>query len=170
MSDWPGGGEEFDLEELPGNPRIYETVREFLMRQRRFVSRTKWAPGTKFECKGCGDCCTWNYLILKADEDLAKALRRQTKYPHGAWHLVEGKSQIRIQMPGFVVMGNIPAKQEEFLRVTGSTWGYWVLSGKSVVIYNPVPCIHLTEDKRCAIYEERPQVCRNYSCGRWPII
>jgi Fe-S-cluster containining protein len=23
------------------------------------------------------------------------------------------------------------------------------------------PCEHLTEDRRCAIYDERPEVCRN---------
>ncbi len=171
MSDWPGGGEEFDLDRLPGNPRMCETVKEFLIRQRRFVSRTKWPPGTRFECKGCGDCCTWNFIILNLDKDLAKELQKRVKHPHGSWYLMEEKGQIRVQMPNFSFIGNIPPEHMEFIVRTGRRWGYWVLNVREkVVLYNPTPCIHLTEDKRCAIYEERPHVCQIGSCRRWPII
>ena len=54
---WPGGGEEFDMERLPGNPRMCETISQFLRRQRKFISKLNFPPGTKFECIGCGDCC-----------------------------------------------------------------------------------------------------------------
>lgn len=30
--------------------------------------------------------------------------------------------------------------------------------------FSDVPCRHLTEDGRCAIYERRPSICRRYSC------
>lgn len=171
MSDRSGGGEEFNLEELPGNPRMCEIVEEFLKRQRKFINRIKWPTGTKFECKGCADCCTWYFIVMNMDEELVKQLHARAKYPHGFWEKSEQENRIRVGMPGFSFTGVIPADQAEYLSITGKNWGYWVLNSKGkVVLYNPMPCIHLTEDKRCDIYEERPQICRVYSCRRWPII
>ena len=175
MSNWPGGGEEFNLERLSGNPRMCEVVEDFLTRQRKFVAQIKWPPGTKFECKGCGDCCKWYFLILITGEKLVEKLRGRAKYPHGFWHLRE-EGRIEVRMPNFYFIGLCPPAQAEFLTVTSRTWGYWVLNARGkVVLYNPVPCIHLAEENQCAIYEEeqggpRPRVCQMYYCRRWPII
>lgn len=168
---WPGGGEEFDMERLPGNPRMNEAVETFLLRQRKFIGKLDFPPGTKFECIGCGDCCKWNFFILNTDLDLIGKLRELTKYPHGSWTLIEPK-RIRVEMPpGFVFMGNIPQDQSEFIMRTGRRWGYWVLNERGkVVLYNPTPCIHLLEDNSCGIYDDRPRVCKAYFCGRHPII
>jgi len=160
--------EEFDLAQLSGNPRINESVQQHLSRQRKQIGRTKFPPGTEFECKGCGDCCTWNFIILRSDEGLVKELRARRKYPHGSWNLE--KEKFRVSMPGFYFFGNCPPPQTEFLRVTGRTWGYWVLNEKDqIIIYNPTPCIHLKTDGLCAIYHSgRPVVCGSYFCKRYP--
>lgn len=162
--------EEFDLERLPGNPRMCETVKEFLTRQRKFVSQIHWPSGIEFECKKCADCCSWNFIVMNMDEELTSALRERAKYPHGSW-VMEEDSKITIWMPGYRFGGNIPADQTEYIMKTGRHWGYWVLNvHEKVVLYNPTPCIHLTEDKLCGIYEDRPHVCKIYFCRRYPIL
>jgi len=57
---------------------------------------------------------------------------------------------------------------------SGRTHGYWVLDVKSdkVLVYSPIPCMQLTKDDdeyHCIIYKDRPQICRDYTCGRHPI-
>jgi Fe-S-cluster containining protein len=162
--------EEFEEDRLPGNPRLCDTTQQFLSRQRRFIGRTTWPPGTEFECRGCGDCCKWNFIILETDEKLITALRARAKHPHGSWNLTE-EDKLYVGMPGFSFIGICPPKQAEFLRVSGRTWGYWVLNEREkVVVYNPTPCIHIQDDGLCAIYEDRPEVCESYFCRRYPII
>ena len=159
--------EEFDLEQLPGNPRMLEVVTDFLMRQRKLVSQTEWPPGTEFECKRCGSCCTWFFMFLVVDEELNVELRKRVKYPHGSW-IMEG-GQISRQMPGYAFTGNIPVDQAEYMTKAGRHWGYWVLNAAGkVAVYNPTPCIHLVDGK-CAIYEDRPSICKKYFCRRYPI-
>lgn len=161
--------EEFE-EDHPGNPRLCETVTDFLRRQRKFIGKTKWPPGTKFECRGCGDCCKWYFIILETDEKLINALRERVTYPHGSWNLTE-KDKLFIGMPGFNFIGICPPKQIDFLRRTDRTWGYWVLNPRGkVVLYNPTPCTHLQEDGLCDTYDDRPRVCSVYFCRRYPII
>ena len=93
-----------------------------------------------------------------------------TKHPHGSWTLIEPK-RIRVEMPGVSFMGNIPPNQSDFIMRTGRRWGYWTLNARDkVVLYNPTPCIHHTEEGRCGIYDERPRVCKVYFCRRHPII
>jgi len=160
--------EEFDLERLPGNPRITETVAEFLMRKRKFVSQIHWPPGVEFECKKCAECCTWFFMLLVVDEELNVELRKRVKYPHGSWIMEEG--QLSLQMPGYTFRGNIPVDQAEFMTKTGRHWGYWVLNAPGkVALYNPTPCIHLVEGL-CEIYEDHPQVCKEYFCRKHPIL
>lgn len=162
--------EEYDFERLPGNPRMCETIQQFLSRQRKFVGQTKWPPGTEFECRRCGDCCNWYFIILVTDEELVKELLTRVKYPHGSWNLNE-KDNLRVAMPGFSFIGICPPKQVEFMKGTGRTWGYWRLNvnGK-IVLYNPTPCIHFGDDGLCEIYENRPEVCEPYFCRRYPVI
>ncbi len=171
---WLGDRKEFDMERLPGNPRMTETVERFLGRQRKFISSLQFPPGTKFECIGCGDCCRWNYVMLNTDLELTEKLRERAKYPHGPWTLISDvgeEGRIRVEMPGFMFIGNIPPDQTEFIIRTGRRWGYWTLNARDkVVLYNPTPCIHHGEDSKCRIYEDRPRVCRVYFCGRHPII
>jgi len=162
--------EAFDLERLSGNPRISETVEEFLARKREFVSQIVWPPGIEFECKKCGDCCTWNFIVMHMDGEVICALRERAKYPHGSWILNEDR-KLTVQMPGYMFMGSIPPVQTEYINRTGRHWGYWILNARGeVVLYNPTPCIHLTEDKLCGIYEDRPRFCREYFCRRHPIL
>ncbi len=158
------------MERLPGNPRMNETVERFLTRQRKFIPNLNFPPGTKFECIGCGDCCKWNFQVMNTDLDLIEKLRERDKYPHGPWTLIEEK-RIRVEMPGFSFIGNIPQDQTDFITQTGRRWGYWVLNNQDrLILYNPTPCIHQTEDSKCGIYDERCRVCRVYFCGRHPII
>lgn len=149
---------------------------EFLRRQRKFVSKIQWPPGIEYECKRCGDCCTWFFIMMDIDEKLVSALRRQTKYPHGSWEMKED-GQITVQMPGYRFRGSIPANQNqefrtsEFIMKTGRSWGYWVLNVHgTVVLYNPTPCIHFTEENLCGIHDDRPSVCKSYYCRRYPIL
>ncbi|MCK4266699.1 MAG: YkgJ family cysteine cluster protein [Thermoplasmata archaeon] len=146
-----------------------DTVEQFLTAQRKLRGQTEWPPGTKFECRGCGDCCKWNFIILSPGEELAAMLRERAKYPHGSWIVEE--ERIRLQMPGFFFKGTVPKNQLEFITRTGRSWGYWVLNARDkVALYNPTACIHLMEEDRCAIYEERPRACVAYFCGRHPVI
>jgi len=162
--------EAFDLERLSGNPRISETVEEFLARKREFVSQIVWPPGIEYECKKCGDCCTWNFNVVKIDEEKIRILRERAKYPHGSWILNEDR-QLTVKMPGLSFTGSMPPVHIEYINRTGRHWGYWVLNARgNVVLYNPTPCIHLTEDKTCGIYENRPRACVAYSCRRHPIL
>ena len=92
--------EEFDMEWLPGNPRMCETIQQFFSRQRKLIGQTKWPPGTTFGCRQCGDCCKWNFLVLNTDEKLTKELHSRAKYPHGSWNLNE-QDKLRISLPGF---------------------------------------------------------------------
>lgn len=162
--------EEFEEDRHPGNPRLCETVEQFLRRQKKAIGQTTWPPGTKFECKGCGDCCKWNFIVMDNDENLANELRARVNYPHGSWTLIE-ELRIRIEMPpGFSVIGRIPDTTSEFLMRTGRRWGYWVLNERGkVILYNPTPCIHLRDDGLCNIYDDRPAVCETYFCKRYPI-
>lgn len=169
--------EEFDLEHQ-GNPKMLETVTDFLMRQRKLVSQTDWPPGTRFECKKCADCCTWFFMLLVVDEELNVELRKRVKYPHGSWIMEEGENtsstspshQISLQMPGYRFTGNIPVVQAEYMTKAGRHWGYWVLNATGkVALYNPTPCIRLVEGM-CEIYEDRPQVCKEYFCRRHAVI
>lgn len=186
---WPGDGKEFDMKRLPGNPRMTETVEDFLTRQRKFITSLKFPPGTKFECIGCGDCCKWNYIMLNTDEALIGKLKGLVKYPHGSWGMIkEGRVQVQMGYmkaidveegdegpdlvpASFSFIGNIPPNQSEFIMVTGRRWGYWTVNDRGkVVLYNPTPCIHHDDETQCGIYLERPRVCRTYFCGRHPIL
>ena len=149
---------------------LRETVRQFLSKQRELVGKTEWPPGTKFECRQCGECCKWNFTMLKIDEELNEKLRSLVKYPHGSWDLMD-ENKLRLAMPGISFIGLIPPNHTEFLKITGRTWGYWVLNEKGkIILYCPTTCIHLKDDGLCAIYEKgRPQVCNPYFCKRYPI-
>uniref|UniRef100_A0A6M3M4H2 Putative zinc-or iron-chelating protein n=1 Tax=viral metagenome TaxID=1070528 RepID=A0A6M3M4H2_9ZZZZ len=107
---------------------------------------------------------------MKTDEDLNDALRQRVKYPHGSWVMKE-KGKILVQMPGYSFTGNIPEAQTEYIMETGRPWGYWVLSKQGqIALYNPTPCVHLSEEGLCGIYEIRPRACKMYSCRRHPIV
>jgi len=171
--------EEYEADRLPGNPRLNETVHQFLTRQRKFVGRTKWPEGTTFDCKQCGDCCRWNFIVLTSGPETIKGFREQTKFPHGNW-LLTPKGKLRLVMPEVYTFlprreysstGVCPPKQVDFLRGTGRTWGYWVMNDRDqIIIYSPTPCIHLQEDNSCGIYESRPEACEPYFCKRYPIL
>ena len=89
--------EEFDMENNPGNPRLMDTFEEYVVRIKKFVTTTQWAPGTRFTCVGCGDCCTWNFYKFKAPADLQDELRNHMPDPHGYW-IIQGGG-LRLTMP-----------------------------------------------------------------------
>lgn len=167
--------------ELSGNPCLQETVRSFLERQKKMLSEDPKFKAEKYECRRCGDCCMWNYYVLDitTEPKLLDQLYMLAKYPHGYWVLVQDK--IILYMPfwskkqngSLDFEGNLPDKHIEHLTKTGRMHGYWVLDkNDKILVYNPVPCVHLIKDGdlyACAIYEDRPQVCRSYICGRYPV-
>uniref|UniRef100_A0A6M3LZ21 Putative zinc-or iron-chelating protein n=1 Tax=viral metagenome TaxID=1070528 RepID=A0A6M3LZ21_9ZZZZ len=164
--------------ELPGNPCLQETVADFLRRQKSMLSEDLGQDSDGYECKRCGDCCTWNYYVLDInDPKLLDSLYMLAKYPHGYWRLDQKK--IRMYMPfsknGLMDFdGVLPDKHIEHLTKTGRMHGYWVLDTKNdkILVYNPVPCLQLAKDGDqyyCIIYKDRPQVCKDYSCRRYPI-
>jgi len=161
-------GEWLDVELLPGNPRVCEVAYE----QWEFLQERPYPAGMSWECKRCGDCCRWNFMVLRPMElgavrKMVAELRSRAEYPHGSWDLTED-DELRMKMPGASFTGMRQPEQAEFLRLTGRAWGYWVLKGGQVVLYNPTSCIHLSEDNLCEIYDDRPETCQAYSCRRFP--
>jgi Fe-S-cluster containining protein len=55
-------------------------------------------------------------------------------------------------------LGKVSDDQGKWCRMHGAldSEGLWRLA---------VPCQHVTDDGRCAIYGMRPQVCRDYEAG-----
>ena len=160
--------------ELPFNPKFNETVVEFLSRQKIPENHPE---GTRFECRNCGDCCKWNYYKLDIPQGLRDELYMSgPRRPHGYWVLMEKLHCYMPINPGskkgslYHFEADIPEQHVEFCVRTGRTWGYWVLddAGK-VVVYCPMECQHLTKEKLCGIHRERPQVCREYMCSRYPV-
>ena len=161
--------------EIPFNPRLNETVVGFLSRQRIAGDRD---PDIEYECRRCGDCCKWNYYKLDTPQNLIDQLYMiGPKYPNGYWVLLEGK--LHCYMPTwapkegeaklFHFDGKIPESHVDFCWRSGRTHGYWVLDSEGkIVIYCPTACQHLTEDDLCGIYKDRPLICREYLCGRYP--
>jgi len=170
--------EDLDQEKLPFGPKFNETIVEFLSRQRVMKSPEDYPEGTEFECRRCGDCCRYNYYKLDPPQNLVDQLTMiGPKYPNGYWVLIE--NQIHCYMPCwakeneskmFHFEGNLPQKHIELCWITGRTHGYWVLEGNDkIVIYCPTKCQHLIGKNVCDIYEDRPQVCREYICNRYPV-
>lgn len=156
-----------------------ETFREFVHRQRKFVTQIKWPPGTRFECRRCGDCCTWNFWNFRVPLETLELIKRESKSStHGNWILL--KNRLRCALPirvdeneykEFIFSGLLPPDHLEFLEVTGRFHGYWVLNENDrIVVYSPVKCIHLTDEGLCGIYMDRPRVCQVYICRRYPVI
>jgi len=171
---------DFDEEELPFNPILCMTIAEFLDQQKVEACRD---PDAQYECRQCGDCCRWNYYNLNPPQTLIDQLYMVgPRHPHGYWVLIKERSEskLHLYMPTwtpkegeaklFHFDGSIPEKHLDFCWRTGRTHGYWVLNEKGkIVVYCPCECQHLTENNLCAIYEDRPLVCREYLCGRYPV-
>ncbi len=167
---------DLDEKEVPFNPLLNETVVEFLSRQ---AVKGERDPDILYECRRCADCCRWNYYKLDTPQSLIDQLYMiGPKYPHGYWTLIE--DTLHLYMPTwtpkegeaklFHFDGKIPQKHVEFCWRSGRTHGYWVLNDEQkIVVYCPVTCQNLTENNMCSIYRERPQVCRDYLCGRYPV-
>jgi len=64
MSDAMEGG--------PFSPKIYETFREFLKRQKAKIPH--YPPGTEFKCIECGECCTWHYFEANIEPNIREKL------------------------------------------------------------------------------------------------
>jgi len=177
-----------DLEGGPFSPKIYETFREFLKRQK--VKIPNYPRGTEFKCIECGECCTWHYFEANIDPNIREKLLEYSVHPHGLWMLRPYGSSIDIYQldPGSMKNENrpwfgdlisaipihfsaeLPEDHLEYLRVTGRMHGYWVLEGNVLVIYSPTVCRHLVDGVVCAIYEKRPKVCQDYCCWRYPVV
>lgn len=164
---------DFDMVELPFNPKMNETVVEFLNRQGIMSSPD---PDLKYECRRCGDCCRWFYYKLIVPQDLADQLYMRFEAPHGYWVLTDKLQCYMPVRPGepdaqiFHFEGNLPEGHVDYCVTAGRRWGYWVLEEKDkVVVYSPVKCIHLVDENVCDIYEDRPDICRAYQCGRYPV-
>lgn len=166
---------DFDMEELPFNPKINETVVEFLSRQ-RVMPGPDPDGDIKYECRRCGDCCQWFFYKLNVPQDLADQLNMRFKDPHGYWVLSDKLQCYMPVGPGepgaeiFHFSGNLPEGHYDYCVVSGRRWGYWVLEeADKVVVYSPAKCTRLVGDNFCEIYKERPDICRAYQCGRYPV-
>lgn len=109
------------------------------------------APDIRFDCTGCGKCCTGHHVPLTLDET------RQ-------WTASAG--QVIVLVEAFLASGpGLPAEQREHaLRRSwpvpcGSTEVHVAIT---FAAFNPGRCQHLDDDNRCGIYEARPLVCRIY--------
>ncbi|WP_213881100.1 YkgJ family cysteine cluster protein [Pseudomonas sp. dw_358] len=111
---------------------------------------------TRFSCTGCGKCCTDHHVPLTLPE-----ARR--------WAL--GGGQVIVLVEAFLRDGEgpsslrLPADQQEHARRRSLP----VLCGQAPAFvsitfaaFNQGRCRNLMADNRCAIYEERPLVCRIY--------
>jgi Fe-S-cluster containining protein len=164
---------DLDMVELPFNPKLNETVVEFLQRQRIMSDSDS---DLKYECRRCGDCCKWFYYKLIVPPDLADQLYMRAKSPHGYWVLTDKLQCYMPVGPGepgaqiFHFEGNLPQGHVDYCVTAGRRWGYWVLDEKDkAIIYSPVECIHLENGNFCNIYKHRPDICRAYQCGRYPV-
>ena len=176
--------EDLDEENQPSNPALNETIHQFLEAQRMYAEKQDYPPDTVFKCTRCGDCCRYNYYHLKVeDRRFLDRLHMLNKNPNGHWILTpEGNFAgympvfKKKQMEMISFEGPIPEKHVEFQMRTGRRHGYWVLTKGTdeIVVYYPVPCMHLIDHgpeelTECTIYADRPEICRNYSCRRYPV-
>jgi Fe-S-cluster containining protein len=104
-----------------------------------------------FACNSCGKCCYGHHIALT----LGEAMR---------WASDGGPLMILAE--AFLENGyGVPDVQRDHaqrrsLRVRcGETFAYVSVT---FAAFNIGTCRHLTEDKRCGIYEHRPLVCRIY--------
>lgn len=174
--------EDLDETNQPLNPKLNETVHQFLMRQKELVRQPEYPPGTVFECVRCGDCCRYNFYHLSlTDTALLDKLYMLSKYPHGYWVLLDNR-MLTLYMPLWLdpknpvisFSGPVPEEHIDFMMRTVRRHGYWVLSEEGlIVVYNPTPCIHFIDKGQdlasCDIYEDRPEICKAYSCRRYPV-
>jgi len=172
-----------DLDEVnqPANPKLNETVHQFLLRQKRLADERKYPPGTIFQCIRCGDCCRYNYFHMNIEEkSLLDQLHMLGKNPHGYWALMDD-GKLTCYMPLWnnhksnmlSFEGPLPERHIDFLMQTKRRHGYWILATEidEIIVYNPTPCMHLIDGTlaSCAIYDDRPEICRTYICRRYPL-
>lgn len=111
---------------------------------------------TRFSCTGCGKCCTDHHVPLTLPE---------------ARRWAETGGQLIVLLEAFLRDGagppslRLPPEQQEHARRRSLP----VLCGEAPAFvsitfaaFNQGRCRNLLEDNRCAIYEERPLVCRIY--------
>lgn len=105
----------------------------------------------RFDCTGCGKCCTGHHVPLTLSE------ARQ-------WAGTGG--QVIVLAEAFLANGlGLPAEQRE--HATRRSWPVPCGSSQAWVTitfaaFNPGRCRNLDDDNRCGIYEIRPLVCRIY--------
>jgi Fe-S-cluster containining protein len=111
---------------------------------------------TRFSCTGCGKCCTDHHVPLTLDEARAWA---------------EDGGQIMVLLEAFLHDGAGPKSlrlepgQQEHARrrslpvLCGTAPAYVSITFAAHTVGR---CRNLQEDNRCAIYTERPLVCRIY--------
>ena len=155
--------EEFNVD-APFNPKINKIFAEFIERQR--AAQPEYPEGTKFECRQCGECCTWHYFRVNVQPRVRDGLPKWHRRPNGFWILESSASKLHFFMPvpkqltpdpkrpwfGTMVNavpihfeGPLPKEHIEFLTVTGRMHGYWVLNDEGkVAVYCPTECQHLT--------------------------
>ena len=105
----------------------------------------------RFDCTGCGKCCTGHHVPLTLSE---------------ARQWTSSGGQVIVLVEAFLANGlGLPADQREHaLRRSwpvpcGSTEAHVAIT---FAAFNPERCRNLDADDRCTIYEIRPLVCRIY--------
>lgn len=106
---------------------------------------------TRFSCTGCGKCCSDHHVPLTLTEAID-------------W--VRRKGELIVLVEAFLDAGpgispqQRPHAERRSLPVRcGAAQAYLAITFAG---YNVGPCIHLDNEQRCSIYEQRPLVCRIY--------
>ncbi|QVM97564.1 YkgJ family cysteine cluster protein [Pseudomonas sp. SORT22] len=109
------------------------------------------ASDIRFDCTGCGKCCTGHHVPLTLSE---------------ARHWAGSGGQVIVLVEAFLANGlGLPAEQRE--HAMRRSWPVPCGSSEAWVTitfaaFNPGRCRNLDDDNRCGIYEIRPLVCRIY--------
>ncbi|MGH8485753.1 MAG: YkgJ family cysteine cluster protein, partial [Pseudomonas sp.] len=112
---------------------------------------TAFSSDIRFDCTGCGKCCTGHHVPLTLNE------ARQWTGSGG---------QVIVLIEAFMANGlGLPADQREHAMrrswpvPCGSTEAHVAIT---FAAFNPERCRNLDADDRCTIYDIRPLVCRIY--------
>lgn len=105
----------------------------------------------RFDCTGCGKCCTGHHVPLTLSE---------------ARQWTDSGGQVLVLIEAFLANGlGLPAEQRDHALQRswpvpcGSTEAHVAIT---FAAFNPERCRNLDGNDRCTIYETRPLVCRIY--------
>lgn len=104
-----------------------------------------------FSCNGCGRCCEGHHVPLTLTE---------------AYHWVRRGGDLIVLVECLIEQAaplSVAEREHQAKRAVSVRCGQqWLPVIVTFAAFNPGRCRHLLADNRCAIYAERPLVCRIY--------